>query len=1057
MKKIALFLLLAALASGQELKEDTCLLVAAECISKGRGNFYLYYKISEEKIRIAKGDRLEYDVFIHSTSPELKGGIDFQLASGGSLRDSNAVDQDGLRAHGDSILEKAGGRWHRRIIDLSPLAGYTTDRWDVHFEGDAAGVYVQFIDNVGVVRAEGERIAIYENGRPASHGIDWKEGYSKGAAASVAPRAKVEAGPDLKKLVDGELRRLQLRALAAEHRQEWDLVAEALKREKRDDLLGPIDKALAAIPDPETFDGSAEDFLAILHKAEHELSHSHPLMQKYTGHLVGHAHIDFQWLWEWPETIQICKDTFGQAVKFMEEYPDFTFSQSSAALYLATEQHHPELFEKIRRFVKKGQWEIVGGRWCEGDTNMISGESHARHFLYGQRYFREKFGATARVGWEPDTFGHCWTMPQILRRGGCETYYFCRAGKGKALFWWEAPDGSRVMAFEEPAIKGGWYNSDVTLRQIQELFEFHAITGSRDMLWVYGVGNHGGGPTLENLKTALGWKDKKHLPQVKFSTATAFFDALKKNDLRELPVVRDELNTVFEGSYTTHGDMKRWNRDVESLTVAAETAAALAARHGYAYPRAELLDTWRDALWNHHHDTLPGTSIHASYKLSRTMYERGLASSRKILEDATRVLADRVKEAKAGDLFVLNTLGWTRDAVVVVKPRPDLPEDPIAAVSPAGEPRPIQRTPEGDLIFVAKDLPPFGYRLYRIEKAGPGKALKVDGSSIQTPRFDLTVDPATGAVTKLFDRNLRCDVLRGPAGDLEVWWERPRGMSAWVIGELVEPDKPSRSEKLEVVEAGPVRVRLRVKRVYDKSSIAQDVIVYRDLDVIEFALDVDWQQKGTRQKGGPFLKARFALDVDQARARFAIPFGDIERPMDGDEVPALQWADVANNEWGAAVLNDCKSGYSAKDGTLRLSLIRSSCEPDPEPDLGRHFIRFALYPHAGSIHEGQVPKRGFEFGTAPVPAWIGDARGVLPREKSFLSVEGALPTALKLAEEGDAWIVRFYESTGAKSTATIRGAGPVSEVDFVEDPVGNLGASSIPMRGYEIKTVKLGK
>ena len=304
-----------------------------------------------------------------------------------------------------------------------------------------------------------------------------------------------------------------------------------------------------------------------------------------------------------------------------------------------------------------------------------------------------------------------------------------------------------------------------------------------------------------------------------------------------------------------------------------------------------------------------------------------------------------------------------------------------------------------------------------------GRVVEAHGAADEARRRSAAAVPEDRvAIADLLVTEL-VDARRGEVAKAWVVLKAGEQTPDWqVIGELVDPDKPTRSEKLEVVESGPVRARLRVKRGYDKSAIAQDVLVYRDLDVVEFALDVDWQQKGSRQKGGPFLKARFALDVEQPRARYAIPFGDIERPMDGDEVPALQWADVGNAQWGAAVLNDCKSGHSARDGTLRLSLIRSSCEPDPEPDLGRHSIRFALFPHAGSIHDGQVPRRGFEFGTPPVAEWIGAGRGDLPREKSFLSVDGALPTGLKMAEEGDAWVLRFYEPTGVKTTAVLRGA-----------------------------------
>ncbi len=935
-------LLTASLSLGAEdMNDDTCLLFAARCLAKGTGNFFMYYKFADDRVDIEAGDHLEYDVYLSLECPLMKGGIDAQLAGGGSLRDSGAVDDAGLRAHGDALLDKARGRWLHRVIDLAPIAGHTTDRWDLVFEGDAPGLYAQFVDEVAVVHADGSRHAIYANGKPSRDDIDWKEGYSQDARTAVVPRADVVEGEAVREVIDRELRVMRLASVVEERREELAYVIEVLRRSHREDLVAEVEEAASEIPDPGSFEGTVEDLLTAIHRSDHRLAHAHPVMRDYTGHLVGHAHIDFQWLWEWPEGIQAARDTFGQATRFMEEFPEFTFSQSSAALYVAMEENDPPLFQRIRERVKSGQWEVVGGRWCEGDTNTISGESHARHFLYGQRYFREKVGASAKVGWEPDTFGHSWAIPQMLKQAGIDTYYFCRGGKGKPLFWWEGPDGSRVLAFEEPAIQGGWYNSDVGRRQLQELLEFRDVTGSHDMLWVYGVGNHGGGPTRENILTALGWQ-QKDLPNVKFSTATQFFEAIKKQGLSNIPVVRDELNPVFEGTYTTHGDMKRWNRDLEVLLGQAETTAAIAARFGVAYPREAIVATWKDLLWNHHHDTLPGTAIHASYKLSRSMYEKGIAE----------------------------------------------------------------------------------------------------------------MDDSAGLVTRLVDRATGRELLGHPANLLEVSTEAPHGGSAWTIGEIRGVEPPGHLEPAQVVDRGAVLARVRTQLGYHKSRITVEEVAYRDLDLLEVDLTVDWKEKGDARRGGPFLRTSFPFAVTDAHARYAIPFGDIERPMDGHECAALEWADVSGAEGGVALLNDCKHGHSAKGATLTLSLIRSSYEPDPEPDVGMHVIRYALLPHAGDPREARVPYRAAEFNTPPIALWAAKGEGDLPLEKSFLSVEGALPTALKMSEDGDAWVVRFYNPTNAVATASVPGAEKATEVNLIEDPIGEADPSKISLRPYEVKTLR---
>ena len=391
-----------------------------------------------------------------------------------------------------------------------------------------------------------------------------------------------------------------------------------------------------------------------------------PTVRLWTGHLFGNAHIDTQWQWEYTETIDIFRQTFGQAVKFLEEYPEFIFSQSSSAFYQGTEAAFPELFEKIKKYVREGRWEILGGRVCEGDTNLISAESHARHFLYGQRYFRERFGKQAVTEFEGDTFGHNWQMPQIVKLGGIQYYYFGRAGKKKSpIFWWEGPDKSRVLAFEE-TILGGWYNNynnNLNNGMLSQLPRMTKLSGVKEVLWAYGVGNHGGGPTRENIETAKEWMRRPVFPKVEFSTATGFFESLKKYDLTKLPVVKDELNCVFEGCYTTHGDIKRWNNDAQAVMVSAETAAAMASRFGFPYPGLQIRQNWEDICWNHHHDTLDGSAVRAAYKKSKAMLEKVIASGRQIGQAAVDFLATQVNLPEDG-LLVFNPLGLERDTVV---------------------------------------------------------------------------------------------------------------------------------------------------------------------------------------------------------------------------------------------------------------------------------------------------------------------------------------------------------------------------------------------------------
>lgn len=1108
---------LAALALGfaaraQAAPEDTCLMFAARNISNGGGNLYIYYVFSEQPVKIEAGDVLEYEVFLVPQQPSPVGGIEINFTDGANLRDSGAKDQEGIGTHGGNALPAAVGRWYRREIDLAPRAGLTVRTWDAVSEGDSPGLYVQFIDNVAVRRADGTRVVVYGNGPPPANRMDWKEGYSQEAVLRAVPRARVAPGPALDALLESEVREDVIDQLARDFDADLSRAKEILAMSGETSASGQVDAARQAMPDPKGFTGSVNDFRARLDEARRKLPDLGSVMRKYTGHLVGHAHIDLEWLWEWSETVEINDQTFGQQVKFMEEVPDFTFTQSSACLYKLTEEHLPALFEKIRAFVKKGQWEIVGGRWCEGDTHMASGESHARHFLYAQRYFREKFGTDAKVGWEPDTFGHMAQMPQLLRLAGIDSYYFCRGGaidRKQPLYEWEALDGSRVLAFEETAT-GSWYNADVGPKQIQELLDFRKLTGSFDALWVYGTGNHGGGPTREYIATAREWQKDPLKPRVKFSTVTDWFRALRRQkEMKEIPVVKGELNherpgvNEFFGCYTTHADMKRRNRDAEALTVQAETLAAIASRFGFAYPKATFVRSWQDILWNHHHDSLSGTSIHPSYFLSQQVYDRAIEAARRTIQDAAAFLASRIRlpEALAAlarpngpgrAVVVFNTLGWRRDALVEVEADasfyPPRAVNSVVAVSPSGEVLPVQQSGERRYIFVAKDLPACGYRVYVLRPRGerePGikgaaapeaekgrKERRLVGG-----RYDLEIDPAKGLITRLIDKKLGRDWIApdAPGNKLAAYLEEPHGMSAWRIGKFAGAEEPQDGRMIlptpdrRAWEEGPVRAGFRIERRYRNSTILQDILVYRDLDRVDFALDIDWHERGGGGKPAPFLKVEFPVRAPNPQPRYEIPFGDLARPAHGREVPALQWADLAGDDGGLAILNDSRYGHSSDHGTMRLSLLRCSYEPDPEPDLGHHMVRYAVFPHAGDIHASGVTRQGFEFNHKTVALWLEDAAGGSagarpqsgPAEKSFLDVagEGVIPTALKLAEDGDDWVVRFYQSSGKPATAKVTCAFDVEgaeAVNLVEDPLGEaVNAGAIPLRPYEVKTLKL--
>ena len=1047
---------------------DTALLCIATNIARGAGNFYLYVTFSNKHVPVAEGDTLEYDVFLAPSCPAASGGVDVALEGCPALRDSGATDQQGVRAHGKADLKAALGRWYHRSIPLDSVKGFTTTAFNIQFEGDVAGAYAQAVDNVVITHADGSREVIYQDGPPPVNALALKEGYSKYCTLTAVPREQVQSGPALKKAMEDALahssRERTLEDLRCAMQTANDLVrpsATPSQQKKLDESAA----AFAALQKDQALQG--ESFDSAARQVRDGLAWTQPLIRRFTGHLVGHAHIDFQWLWEWPETLQVCKDTFGQALRFMDEVPDFTFTQSSAGLYMAMEENQPELFAQIKRRVSEGRWEFVGGRITEADTNMLSPESHAREFLYGQSWFREHFGRAAVVAWEPDTFGHTWQMPQIATLGGCRYYYFWRTGKGYPLFWWQAPDGTRILTFDEDATPGGSsYNGDVTDKNLSELEDFHRATGANDVLWVYGVGNHGGGPTREQIMTAKSWQKQKDMPQVRFSTAERFFRTVEKSPLKKLPLLTTDMNTTFEGCYTTHGDIKRLNRDAEASLESAETASAIAMQYGLPYPGAMFRRLWEDLCMNQHHDTIDGTCIGPSYTKTRQMVGNAVRSARNTSQAAADYLAGRSNLPENG-LLVLNPVAFTRAAIVAFDPVP-FGQGDLVAHAPDGTASPVQRCADGKARFVAASLPSAGWRVYQIAQASApsagkeGCTVSADGTHLSSSLLDVHIDPASGVITQVMDRSTGREVLRlGGSVRLETHWEKP-GMDAWTLGEIAKVETLGGPVTLDVVENGPVTASVRISRMFRSSKIVQTVSLTAGIPWVDLSLAVDWHELGQPGQLNPML--RLACDVNAEKPAFTldVPFAAIGRPTDGHEYPALKWMDLSGTSGGASLINDCRHGTSAKDGTMRLSLLRCPFHPDPAPDQGLQQMGLALLPHSGDWKQADTARLAWSYNhPVVVSAQSGLGKPVLESSLVSFGKEDIVPTVVKRAEDGKGLVVRFYESAGVPCSTTMQ--APVSAgariVNFLEDDLGlqtvKGGAVQLDLRPWEIRSVRL--
>ncbi len=746
-----------------------------------------------------------------------------------------------------------------------------------------------------------------------------------------------------------------------------------------------------------------------------------------TVHMVGNAHIDAAWLWRMSETHDVVWRTFRSALDRMNEYPAFCFTQSQVVFYRWMEQFDPVMLGEIGKRVQEGRWNLVGGWWVEPDANVPSGESFVRQALLGQRYFQSRFGRVATVGFLPDSFGHIATLPQILARSGGNCFVFSRPGRQEKpgspdLFWWQSPDGSRVLGIrlvQHYCTSGE--AAGMQERILEAACEYpeavnHAIC-------FYGVGDHGGGPTKENIEAIISAGERKDAPRILFSTPDAFTEAVLATEAAAgLPLLRDELQHHARGCYSVLTWIKQTNRELELLMMQAEAFSAFAAALGSAsYPHVAFQEAWEAILFNQFHDVLAGTSIPEVYDDSAIMYDGARQTAAAALHDALGALA-QLTDTRGGDaaLVVFNPYLVARIGPVEV----GLPEGATLA-NAHGELIPLQRLNTGRALFVA-EVPGLGYQSYQVKSAEsplPRRELKVHGITLENEWWRLEASPHTGGLARLLDKRNNREVFRDEGGAIPIVIDDPT--DTWGHTIIAMRDEGARPEHAEVtiIEEGPVRATIRTEATAANSAITQQFAVYADTPAIEVRCTVDWREQRRA------LKLAFPVNVAESVSTYGIPFGSIVRDQTGNEEPGQMWLDVAGRtedgrQYGLSILTVAKYGYDVLNAEARVTILRSPpyAFHDPRPfdptedhrfiDQGLHTWRYGLLPHAASWQEAGTVQRAWELAlpllAVPQPAHDGPlgAQGTLVE----VSTDHVALSAVKRAEESDDVVVRLYET-----------------------------------------------
>jgi alpha-mannosidase len=783
-------------------------------------------------------------------------------------------------------------------------------------------------------------------------------------------------------------------------------------------------------------------------------------------HMIGHAHIDPVWLWPWPEGLSVVHSTFRSALDRMKETPDFTFVASSAQFYQWISENDPSMLVEIRKRVDEGRWNIVGGWWVEPDVNIPCGESLVRQGLYGQLTLQHLLGRRAKVASNPDSFGHANTLPQILRLQGMNDYVFMRPGRHEKslpadIFWWEGADGTRILTYRIPIS----YNDEGHVRKrIENILENYRNQPVKSFMAYYGVGDHGGGATKENILSINELKTEKGAPEILYSTPEKYFKEIREMEITSIPVVNDDLQHRAVGCYTAESEIKKGNRHAEAALLTAEKIAAIAsAVWGTSYPMRELTSAWQKVLFLQFHDSLAGTSIPQHSQTAR----EGFGYALEVAHHATYLSVQKLEwQVPAEDpdsqyLLVFNPHVWEIHDYIEYDLGWNL-SDPSYVVDENDNPLLHQWIPGSaetgnrKRLIVSVILPPFGYRQIRLMK-GKQSTIK-SGARANENKLEnefLQVSFSTSGGINIFDKENRKEVFPGSdKGCRAVIIDDPSDTWSHDISSYSNEVGTFGNATIKILENGPLRAVIRVTTSYGASKLYIDWILYSDSRSLEARVTLDWHEHLK------MLKFSFPVEVESPTATYETPYGHIERAANGDENPGQRWIDLSGQwnsiTYGLTVINDAKYGYSVNGNDIRISIARSAVYAHHKPtvldlksehqwmDQGIQTFRMLLVPHTGSWKENNIVRKSEEFMAPSIVIYQGIHKGSMPKSASLISVDArnVIVSAIKRAENGNYIIIRCVETLGLPVTATL-------DVRFIDRKwTGNF-------RPCEIKTLRL--
>jgi len=768
---------------------------------------------------------------------------------------------------------------------------------------------------------------------------------------------------------------------------------------------------------------------------------------------VGHAHIDTGWLWPVRETIRKCARTFSTQLAVMDTYPDYVFGASQPQHYHFIKQHYPELYDRIKDAVQRGQWELQGGMWVEADCNLISGESMIRQILHGKNFFKDEFGIDVDNLWLPDVFGYSAALPQILKNSGIHYFLTQKLSWSQFnefphhTFNWRGIDGTEILTHFPPE---NTYNSELdTEFLVPAQTHFKEKDFLDEFISLFGVGDGGGGPKPENIELGNRMANLEASPRVQFDTAKNFFDRLQQH--------KDELETwvgelyleLHRGTLTTHSLVKKQNRKLEWKLRAVEMLWSCIPLE--KYPSEELDELWKKLLINQFHDIIPGSSINLVYQTTHKEYEQIHRDC-----DSLIALAGQLLFQTNEDSFVLlNSLSYFWKGMV------QIPEKFEGCTIVDQDENPIGIQKIGTSSFAYVELMPLSFTTFETREPQVIEETLGQGLHLENDLIRYVFD-GRGRLCSAYDKELDREMLEAPGNILSLYEDRPNNWDAWDIDFFYREALIETAQATDTTpgSSGDVVKQINLAFTIGNSTIQQTASLHKHSKRLDFKTKVNWKEKHK------MLRVHFPVDVQSDQASFDIQYGHVKRNTHRNtswdkakfEVVGHQYADISNHDYGVALMNDCKYGYMVHHNILDLNLLRSPNNPDPDADQGTHSFTYSLFPHKHDMIRSDTIADSTCLNQTPLLF-----SGVSHQSEVPVGLDGdglELAVLKKAEKDQDTLVVRIIETRGRYSKGTLRASGKLVECDVIEwndlDSQKEInGSLDVEFSPFQIRTFKL--